>query len=123
VLIDDGEMLYRRGGRTVQTGYLVHDRPDEQPDPSKTADSGWANLIIVDDIWTSVGSTNIDDRALRLNDEANINLFDQDFARDQTALFDKDAAASKPYTFTDWQSRSIDQKVSDWLSSLTRSQI
>ncbi|MFJ5370891.1 phosphatidylserine/phosphatidylglycerophosphate/cardiolipin synthase family protein, partial [Bosea sp. CER48] len=40
-------------------------------------------LIIVDDIWTSVGSTNIDDRALRLNDEANINLFDQEFARDQ----------------------------------------
>lgn len=80
-------------------------------------------LIIVDDIWTSVGSTNIDDRALRLNDEANINLFDQEFARDQIALFDRDAAASKPYTFANWQSRSVEQKVSDWLSSLARSQI
>lgn len=80
-------------------------------------------LVIVDDIWASVGSTNIDDRALRLNDEANINLFDREFARAQTALFDKDAAASKPYTFWDWQGRTAGQKVSDWISSLARSQI
>lgn len=80
-------------------------------------------LVIVDDVWASVGSTNIDDRALRLNDEANINLFDRDFARTQTALFDKDAAASRPYTFSDWQSRSPSEKFSDWLSSLARSQI
>jgi len=80
-------------------------------------------LVIVDDIWTSVGSTNIDDRALRLNDEANINLFDRDFAGTQMAVFDRDAASSKPYTFSDWQDRSAQQKFSDWLSSLARSQI
>lgn len=80
-------------------------------------------LVIVDEIWTSVGSTNIDDRALRLNDEANINLFDQEFAGTQTALFDKDAAVSRPYTFTDWQTRSASEKISDWASSLARSQI
>lgn len=80
-------------------------------------------LVIVDDMWTSVGSTNIDDRALRLNDEANINLFDQQFASTQKALFDKDVAVSKPYTFSDWQNRSPSEKFSDWLSSLARSQI
>ncbi|RYE34917.1 MAG: cardiolipin synthase B [Hyphomicrobiales bacterium] len=80
-------------------------------------------LVIVDDVWASVGSTNIDDRALRLNDEANINLFDREFAKTQTALFDKDAAASRPYTFSDWQNRSSSEKFSDWLSSLARSQI
>ncbi|MCU4179100.1 phospholipase D-like domain-containing protein [Bosea sp. BH3] len=80
-------------------------------------------LVIVDDIWTSVGSTNIDDRALRLNDEANINLFDRQFAATQAALFDKDAAAARPYTHSDWQNRSANEKFSDWLSSLARSQI
>ncbi|MGN6096465.1 MAG: phospholipase D-like domain-containing protein [Bosea sp. (in: a-proteobacteria)] len=80
-------------------------------------------LVIVDDIWSSVGSTNIDDRALRLNDEANINLFDREFARSQMALFDADAAASRPYTLSDWQNRSSSEKFSDWLSSLARSQI
>lgn len=80
-------------------------------------------LIIVDGIWTSVGSTNIDDRALRLNDEANISLFDREFALTQTAVFDKDAEVSKPYTFSNWQSRTAGQKISDWISSLARSQI
>lgn len=80
-------------------------------------------LVIVDDTWTSVGSTNIDDRALRLNDEANINLFDKEFASTQAALFDKDVAASKPYTLSDWQKRSANEKFADWLSSLARSQI
>lgn len=80
-------------------------------------------LVVVDDVWTSVGSTNIDDRALRLNDEANINLFDQRFASTQIALFEKDAATSKPYTFSEWQNRSANEKFSDWLSSLARSQI
>jgi cardiolipin synthase len=80
-------------------------------------------LVVVDDIWTSVGSTNIDDRALRLNDEANINLFDQRFASTQIAMFEKDAATSKPYTFAEWQNRSANEKFSDWISSLARSQI
>ncbi|CAM5185924.1 Phospholipase D OS=Bosea thiooxidans OX=53254 GN=ARD30_20075 PE=4 SV=1 [Bosea thiooxidans] len=80
-------------------------------------------LVIVDDIWASVGSTNIDDRALRLNDEANINLFDREFVKTQMALFDRDAAASRPYTFSDWQGRSSSERFSDWLSSLARSQI
>lgn len=76
-------------------------------------------LVIVDDIWISVGSTNIDDRALRLNDEANINLFDREFARAQTTLFDKHAATSNPHTFSDWQSRSMIQKIADSITSLT----
>jgi cardiolipin synthase len=80
-------------------------------------------LVIVDDVWTSIGSTNIDNRALRLNDEANINLFDQRFANTQIEIFDKDAKASRSYSLEDWQNRSFDEKFSDWLASLARSQI
>lgn len=80
-------------------------------------------LVVVDDVWTSVGSTNIDYRALRLNDEANVNLFDQRFANAQIAIFDKDAEASKPYSLADWQNRSANEKLSDWVASLARSQI
>lgn len=80
-------------------------------------------LVVIDDVWTSVGSTNIDDRALRLNDEANVNLFDQRFARAQITVFDRDVAASRPYSLQDWQNRSASETFSDWLASLTRSQI
>ena len=37
-------------------------------------------VIIVDDVWVSVGSTNFDDRSFRLNDEANLNIYDAAFA-------------------------------------------
>jgi cardiolipin synthase len=80
-------------------------------------------VVIVDGIWTSVGSTNIDERALRLNDEANINFYDQRFAQKQIALFEVDLKRSTPYTMYQWQKRTFTEKLSDWLSSILRSQI
>ena len=82
-----------------------------------------AKLAVIDDAWTSVGSTNIDARALRLNDEANVNLFDRRFAAEQIAIFDRDMAASRPYSLEDWHGRPASQKVTDWAASLARSQI
>ena len=42
-----------------------------------------AKVMMVDDYWTSVGSTNFDNRSFRLNDEANLNVFDEAFAEEQ----------------------------------------
>jgi cardiolipin synthase len=80
-------------------------------------------VVIIDEIWTSVGSTNIDERALRLNDEANINFYDRRFAQKQIVLFDADIKRSIPYTLARWEQRTVVEKVSDLLASLLRSQI
>ncbi|UZF93008.1 cardiolipin synthase [Bosea sp. NBC_00550] len=80
-------------------------------------------LVIVDDVWTSVGSTNIDERALRLNDEANINFYDREFARHQIEIFLSDLKRSTPYTITKWRQRSASERLSDWLAGLLRTQI
>jgi len=80
-------------------------------------------VIIIDDVWTSIGSTNIDARALRLNDEANINFYDRRFATSQIALYDRDLERSKPYTLARWRARPTTEKISDWLASLLRSQL
>lgn len=80
-------------------------------------------LVILDEVWTSVGSTNIDERALRLNDEANINFYDRSFARDQIAIFNFDVMRSTPYTIDQWRQRTVGERLSDWLASLLRSQI
>ncbi len=34
-------------------------------------------VMIVDEFMVSVGSTNFDDRSFRLNDEANLNIYDR----------------------------------------------
>ncbi len=80
-------------------------------------------LVILDDVWTSIGSTNIDERALRLNDEANINFYDRGFTASQIALFEADLQRSRPYTLRRWQERPVAEKLSDWFASLLRSQL
>ena len=47
-------------------------------------------LMIVDDIFVSVGSGNFDNRSIRLNDEANLDVLDRNFAARQIRLFESD---------------------------------
>ena len=47
-------------------------------------------LMIVDDIFVSVGSGNFDNRSIRLNDEANLDVLNRSFAAQQTRLFESD---------------------------------
>jgi len=51
-------------------------------------------LMIVDDKFVSVGSGNFDDRSIRLNDEANLDVLSADFAAQQTNLFELDKKRS-----------------------------
>ena len=46
--------------------------------------------MIVDQLMVSVGSTNFDNRSFRLNDEANLNVYDAAFAARQTGVFEQD---------------------------------
>ncbi len=68
-------------------------------------------VLIVDDYMVSVGSTNFDDRSFRLNDEANLNVYDDGFAREQIAVFDADIARSARITFEEWQARGWREKA------------
>ena len=38
-------------------------------------------VLVVDGRWVSVGSTNFDSRSFRLNDEANLNVYEESFAK------------------------------------------
>ncbi|APA88382.1 cardiolipin synthase [Paraburkholderia sprentiae WSM5005] len=68
-------------------------------------------LLVVDEYLVSVGSTNFDSRSFKLNDEANLNIYDRDFARQQSAAFDDDIAKSKRITLEAWTRRSLTEKL------------
>ena len=80
-------------------------------------------LLIVDDVWTSFGSANLDERSLRLNDEATFNVYGQDFARTQIDLFNQDLQRSRQISLEEWESRPLREKITDWLASRLRSQL
>jgi len=80
-------------------------------------------VMIVDDRWTSVGSANFDNRSFRLNDEANLNVYDADFAREQVGAFEHDKEQSRRVTFEEWKNRSWTEKLKEWATGLLRSQL
>jgi cardiolipin synthase len=68
-------------------------------------------LLVVDEYLVSVGSTNFDSRSFKLNDEANLNIYDRDFARQQTAVFADDITKSQRITLEIWQNRPFTEKL------------
>lgn len=79
--------------------------------------------MLVDDCWASVGSANFDDRSLRLNEEANLNVRDAGFAKEHTRVFDEDKRRSKEITLAEWRHRSWKEKISGSAASILRSQL
>jgi cardiolipin synthase len=55
-------------------------------------------LMVVDDVFVSVGSGNFDNRSIRLNDEANLDVLDRSFAAQQTRLFEADKKQCREVT-------------------------
>jgi cardiolipin synthase len=80
-------------------------------------------VMVVDGRWTSVGSTNFDNRSFRLNDEANLNVLDEDFARTQAEVFERDKARSRRVTLEDWRNRPWTEKVKERAAGLLRAQL
>jgi cardiolipin synthase A/B len=66
--------------------------------------------LIVDDLWVSIGSSNIDNRSFRMNDEANLNVLDKQFATEQIAIFEDDLKRSKRITLQQWRDRPFKEK-------------
>jgi cardiolipin synthase len=80
-------------------------------------------VMVVDESWVSVGSTNFDERSFRLNDEANLNVYDPVFARQQVAIFEQDKAASQRITLEQWAQRPWTERMLEKAAGLLRSQL
>jgi cardiolipin synthase len=68
-------------------------------------------LLVVDEFLVSVGSTNFDSRSFKLNDEANLNIYDREFALQQSAIFDADIEKSHLVTYEEWLHRPMLEKL------------
>jgi cardiolipin synthase len=79
--------------------------------------------MIVDDLWTSIGSANFDNRSFRLNDEANLNVYDKSFAAEQSAAFEQDKQKAKRITYDQWKNRPLKEKLKEHTAALLRSQL
>jgi cardiolipin synthase len=79
--------------------------------------------LVVDTLLVSVGSTNFDNRSFSLNDEANLNVLDAGFARQQEAVFEDDWRHARPVTLTRWEQRPVLDKLGDQVADLVGAQL
>ena len=64
-------------------------------------------VMVEDDVWVSVGSTNFDNRSFGLNDEVNLAALDPQLANTMSQLFQQDLSRANRVTYDQWQNRPI----------------
>ncbi|NHZ90697.1 cardiolipin synthase [Massilia sp. CCM 8733] len=79
--------------------------------------------LVVDSLMVSVGSTNFDNRSFSLNDEANLNIIDREFATQQVNIFNDDWKRARPISLQAWQQRPWTEKVAGEVVSLIGAQL
>ena len=92
-LLEGGVKIYERSGA------LLH---------SKTA--------VIDGVWSTVGSTNLDWRSFLDNDEVNAVIIGREFGQKMLAMFASDLAASAAIDLEGWQRRPLSFRFKEWMA-------
>ena len=82
-----------------------------------------AKTMVVDGIWSTVGSSNFDDRSFRLNDEVNVNIYDEAIAQQLEQMFFEDLARSHEITLRKWFRRPLFDRVKENFADLFKRQL
>lgn len=93
-LLYSGVKLYERAGA------MLH---------SKTA--------VIDGVWSTVGSTNLDWRSFLDNDEVNAVVISRDFGEKMQSMFARDLEASVVIDADEWERRSLLLRLKEWMAS------
>lgn len=72
-----------------------------------------AKTALIDGVWSTIGSTNLDWRSFLYNHEINAVVLGQEFGEQMQALFDKDLQYSKLVTLKEWRKRPIGKRIKE----------
>ncbi len=70
-----------------------------------------AKTIVIDGVWSTVGSTNLDNRSFALNEELNVVTYDRAVAARLEAIFNEDVAHAEPVTYERWKDRGLKARL------------
>jgi cardiolipin synthase len=82
-----------------------------------------AKTMVIDGVWSTVGSTNLDHRSFALNEELNVAVYDASVAQRLEAVFEKDLANSRQVTYREWSRRGLLSRFLELLSIPLREQM
>ncbi len=79
-----------------------------------------AKTSVFDEIWSIIGSANLDFRSLRRNDEGNVGIMDSAFGKKMTGIFYDDMARSEKIDLQEWHKRPVHEKLREYFFALFR---
>ncbi len=79
-----------------------------------------AKTAVIDDVWSTVGSTNMDFWSFASNDEVNAVILSREFAAEMEKLFAKDLAESDQIQREEWEQRPLFPRIREWIAHLFR---
>jgi len=79
-----------------------------------------AKTMVVDGVWSTVGSSNFDYRSFLHNNEANAVIVGPGFARQMERLFERDLQHSVELTLESWRRRPLHERLKETFGSLFR---
>jgi cardiolipin synthase len=82
-----------------------------------------AKTMVVDGIWSTIGSSNFDDRSFRLNDEVNVNVYDEGVAAEMERMFFEDLAKSEEITRRTWRRRPWLDRIKERIAGRLKPQL
>lgn len=97
----------RQFGRLLEAGIEIHEY---------TAALLHAKTIVIDGIWATVGSTNLDHRSFKLNDELNVVAYDTEFGAQLEKVFQEDLRYAQRIDLETWRNRGVRGRVFELLA-------
>lgn len=82
-----------------------------------------AKTAVVDSMWATIGSYNLDTRSLHYNLEVGVEVVDPTFGAEMDAHFEADARRCRPMSFEHWEQRPYFDRFLSWLFYQLRHQL
>lgn len=75
-------------------------------------------IMMVDDLYCTVGSSNMDSRSLRCDYEVNTVIFDEEKTRELVSLFNEQLKSSTRMSKGYWKTRSVGKQFQGWFGNI-----
>jgi cardiolipin synthase A/B len=78
--------------------------------------------MVVDGLWSTIGTTNFDNRSFAHNEESNVCIVDRDLARELERIFEEDASLCDRVDYQAWKRRGVPARVQEFIAAFVEEQ-
>jgi cardiolipin synthase len=136
------DLLVKAVRRGVDVRFIVPGAHNDQPLTKSAGRSAYGRLLeggvkifeyqptmihtkgmVIDGLFSLIGSSNLDPRSSEINEELDLAIYDQDFAKRMETMFEDDLKHSTQYTLEQFRGRSLWERFTEWIMLPFRSQL